>query len=339
MTPREKVMVTGAGGFIGSHLAVELARRGHRVAAVDLQLDRLAHLRDDPRIALHEGDVTAEALLRPALEEVDTVFHLAAAHLTVAAGDAEFWRVNVDGLGELVGWSREAGVRRFVQCSSVGVFGRIADPPADESSPCRPDIAYERSKLAGEEVVLDACRKGFPATILRPAWVYGPGCPRTEKLFRSIAKGRFVVAGDGSGLRHCIYIRDMVDAFLLASEREEALGQVMIVGDAEPVTIRTLVDGIARQVGARPPRRVPMALLAGAATVAELVFKPLGKEPPLSRRTLKFFTANTAFDISRARTLLGFEPRYDLDAGLEETAGLLGSPEPWALRPAPAIHG
>lgn len=331
MRSSNKVMVTGAGGFIGSHLAVELARQGHAVAAVDLHLDRLSHLRGHSRVALHEGDVTSAGLLRPALDGVDTVYHLAAAHLSVAAGDSEFFRVNVDGLRSLCEWCREAGVRRFVQCSSVGVFGHIADPPANEDSPCHPDIAYERSKLAGEEVVLEACGAGFPATIVRPAWVYGPGCPRTEKLFRAIARGRFIVAGDGSGLRHCIYIRDMVTAFRLAAERDEALGRIMIVGDAGAVTIRRLVDTIARQVGARPPRSVPLPLLNAAATLAEVAFKPVGKEPPISRRTLKFFTANTAFDISRARKLLGFDPAFDLESGLAETYDLLGSDAPWSL--------
>ena len=335
MRSSTKVMVTGAGGFIGSHLAVELIRRGHRVAAVDLHLDRLAHLRGDPRVTFHEGDVTSADVLRPAVAEVDTVYHLAAAHLSVAAGDDEFFRVNVDGLRRLVEWCRQAEARRFVQCSSVGVFGHIADPPANEDSPCHPDIAYERSKLAGEGVVLEACRDGFPATILRPAWVYGPGCPRTEKLFRSIRKGRFIVAGDGGGLRHCIYIRDMVTAFRLAAERDEALGQVIIVGDCGAVTIRRLVDEIAGQVGARPPRSVPLPLLSTAAVLAEIAFKPLRREPPISRRTLKFFTANTAFDTARARRLLGFRPAYDLRSGLAETRALLGSPAPW-MPDAPA---
>ena len=112
---------------------------------------------------------------------------------------------------------------------------------------------------------------------------------------------------------------------------ETALGQVMIVGDAGAVTVRELVDEIARQTGAHPPRSVPLALLSAAGALAEMVFKPLGKEPPISRRTLKFFTANTAFDISRARTLLGYEPQYDLASGLAETKRRLDHPEPWRL--------
>ena len=324
---RGPVLVTGAGGFVGSHLALDLARSGP-VRALDLDLDHVRALESPGRFELFEGDVTDPQLLRRALDGVDTVYHLAAAHLGVSAADAEFRRVNVEGLRTLIELAAAAGTRRFVHCSTVGVFGHIDDPPADETTACRPTLIYERTKLEGEGVVLDAVREhGFPAVILRPVWVYGPGCPRTEKLFRTIGKGRFVVAGSGDGRRHCVYIRDMVQAFRLAARSEAALGQVIIVGDAGAVSVRELVDAIARQTGASPPRSIPLTLLTAAGTLAELAFKPLGKEPPISRRTLKFFTANTAFDIARARALLGYEPQYDLAAGLAETKRRLDDAE------------
>ncbi len=314
-----RALVTGAGGFIGSHLATDLAQEGHSVVALDLHLDRLSLLRTSG-VDLREGDVADPETQKRAVAGVDTVFHLAAAHLGVAVPEREFWRVNVDGVRTLVEAAREAGVRRFVHCSSVGVYGHVEHPPADEDSPCEPDLVYETTKLEGERVVLEAVRQhGFPAVILRPVWVYGPGCPRTEKLFRAVKKGRFFVGGRGSGLRHCVYVKDMVRAFRLAAESETALGQVIIVGDAKAVTVRELVDLIAELTGAAPPRSIPLPILHGLGFLAELVSKPLGKEPPLSRRTAKFFTANTSFSIARARKLLGYEPRYDLRAGLLET--------------------
>jgi len=320
MSGRSRVLVTGAGGFIGRHLAEGLARDGHPVTALDVHAEHLRPLERPGRFDVLEGDVADPDVQRRALDGVDTVFHLAAAHLGVSAGDAEFRRVNVEGVRTLVASCREVGVRRFVHCSSVGVFGEIERPPADETTPCRPDLVYERTKLAGEGVILDAVRAdGFPAVILRPVWVYGPGCPRTEKLFRSIGRGRFVLAGRGERLRHCVYVDDMVEAFRLASRADAALGQVIIVGDAEAVPVRRLVEEIARLTGARMPRSIPLPLLGLAARGAELAFLPLGREPPISRRTLKFFTANTAFSIARARALLGYEPRWDLATGLAET--------------------
>jgi nucleoside-diphosphate-sugar epimerase len=330
------VVVTGAGGFIGSHLARALVADGRRVIAIDLHLDRLRHLEAPGSLDLVEGDAVDPRVHEPALRAADTVFHLAAAHLGASIGDDEFWRVNVRGLRTLIEGARAAGVRRFVHTSSVGVYGDLRETPADEQSTCRPQIAYEITKLEGEKVVLEAIRDGFPAVILRPAWVYGPGCPRTEKLFRTIGKGRFLVAGNGDGLRHCVYIDDMVAAFRRAASSERALGQVMIIGDAEPVTIRHLVDTIAGLTGAPRPRSVPLPLLWAAGLAFETLFAAIGKEPPISRRTLKFFTGNTAFRIDRARDLLGWEPQWNLAAGMAETHQALHGERPWRLSPVPS---
>ncbi len=320
----ERVLVTGAGGFIGSHLAADQLRRGRTVVALDLHLDRLAPL--GARADLHriEGDVADPAVQARAVRGVDTVFHLAAAHLGASIPEAEFARVNVAGVRTLVDASAAAGVRRFVHCSSVGVYGEVTDPPYDEDSPCRPELAYERTKLAGEAVVLEAARAGFPGVVLRPAWVYGPGCPRTEKLFRSIGKGRFFLVGKSDTLRHCVYIRDMLDAFELAAQREAATGGVFVIADARAIPVRDLVREIARLTGASMPRTVPRPVFLAGALVLEGAFGLLGKEPPISRRTMRFFSGNTAFDISRAREALGYEPRWDLPHGLAETAEILG---------------
>jgi nucleoside-diphosphate-sugar epimerase len=319
-----RVLITGAGGFIGSHLAADQFRRGREVVALGFHLDRVRHLERPGSFECLEGDVGDADLRRRALAGVDTVFHLAAAHLSVRAPEAEFRRVNVDGVRDLADDCETAGVRRLVHCSSVAVYGTVQDPPADEDAPFGPEIAYDRTKLEGERVLLEQrAGKGPPFVILRPVWVYGPGCARTEKLFRSIGKGRFVIAGSGRTFRHCVYIRDMLDAFELAAHAEQAVGQPIIVGDAKAVEVRELIEAIARLTGARTPRRVPLGLLRAAGLAAEIAFKPLGKEPPLSRRTLKFFTGNTAFDISRARRLLGYDPRYDLPAGLGETWELI----------------
>jgi nucleoside-diphosphate-sugar epimerase len=190
---------------------------------------------------------------------------------------------------------------------------------------CRPEIAYERTKLEGERAVLAAAGEHrMPVVSLRPVWVYGPGCERTAKLFRAIGRGRFFVAGSGRGLRHCIHIDDMITAFLLAARSEAAVGHTIIIGDERPVTIRELVDRIAVLTGARRPVRVPRWAVLAAATVAESIGAIAGFEPPLSRRTLRFFDANTAFRTDRARRLLGFRPEHDLESGLAATWEILG---------------
>lgn len=260
------------------------------------------------------------------------MFHLAAAHLSVRADAAEYRRVNVEAVRGLLEACERSGVKRVVHCSTVGVFGRIARPPADEETACRPEIPYEKTKLEGERLALEVHRAGRVAvTVIRPVWVYGPGCARTEKLFRSIGRGRFLMAGDGRSMRHCVYIRDLIDAFDLAAVSESASGRVMIVGDEEAVPVRHLLAEIAALSGAAIPRSLPLGALYALALAAEGGFRLLSREPPISRRSLKFFTGNTSFRIERAKELLGFRPTYTLSAGLAETYGFLRDGSFWRV--------
>lgn len=316
-----RVLVTGAGGFIGRHLVADQLRRGREVVAVDLHTEALATLAEEPWLTVVQGDFRDEQLMAPQLGSVDVCFHLASAHLETGIDEGIFWEVNVAGAEAFVKRCHEAGVGRFVHCSSVGVFGDIKDPPADEESPCHPDIAYERTKLAGEKAVLAYGREsGYAVTVLRPAWVYGSGCPRTEKLFRTIEKGRFFFVGDGRTLRHAVYIDDMTDAFEAAAQRDEALHEVFIIAGPRATTLRELADEIALVAGVGAPRlHLPKAPVWLGCMVLEAAFGAVGREAPFTRRSLKFFTGNTAFVTKKAETLLGFRAEVGLAEGLEAT--------------------
>ena len=111
-----------------------------------------------------------------------------------------------------------ARVRRLVHVSSVGVYGHVANPPAAEDAPLAPVNTYERTKRAGEEAARKAAAQyGVDMVIVRPSWVYGAGCPRTEKLVGALRRGRFFYIGPARNLRHPVYIDDFLDGVLLAA--------------------------------------------------------------------------------------------------------------------------
>jgi len=316
-----RVLITGAGGFIGSHLVDDQLARGREVTALDINTERLRPLADDPRLTILEGDFARQDLLEPGLGDHDICFHLASAHLETDVSDAYFWSVNVDNTLAFVKRCQAAGVGRFVHCSSVGVYGDIKHPPADEDSECFPEVAYEKSKLAGERAVVEFAREsGYDLVVLRPAWVYGPRDPRTERLFRTIAKGRFFYVGDGRKLRHPIYISDMVEAFEIVAGHNGSPGDVYIIAGPRAVTLEELAREIAKSVGVKAPTlRLPLGLVWAGCVLLEAGSKITGRKAPFTRRSLKFYTGNTAFSIEKARTILGFDPKVDLDEGLERT--------------------
>ena len=315
------ILITGAGGFIGSHLVDRELEHGNDVRAIDLHLDRLRHQAAHPRLTVVRGDITERDMVQKLVEDIDVVYHLASAHLDVSLSDAHYHRVNVGATLSLLGAARQAGVRRFVHCSSVGVIGDVKHPPADETTKCHPVNIYERTKLEGERVALDFARQtSFPVVIVRPAWVYGPRCPRTEKLFRAISKGRFPIFGRGKNMRHPVYISDMIHALELCAETPHLDGEVFIVAGNLPIESRELVSLIREQLNVRTRQiYLPIFLGQAAGLALELTFKLMGRQPPFSRRSMDFFLKQNAYTISKAQSRLNYEPQVDLLTGIQKT--------------------
>jgi dihydroflavonol-4-reductase len=320
------VLVTGARGFIGSHLVQRLASLGLQVRAVDLR-PPVGH-RSSSAVQAHQVDIGNPAAVGPLLEGVETVFHLASLHLEVRADPAAFEAVNVRASADLVTLAAQQGVKRFIHTSSVGIYGDAGrGSPLREDAPKHPDSPYERSKLKGETAILSRGRDlDLDLVVLRPAWVYGPGCPRTGKLLQALRSGRFFYIGPGDNRRHPLYIDEMIDAYLLAAEAQGIRGGIYNVGGSRIMSLREMVETFARVAGAPQPRlHLPLPLGYAAGWAAELVFHAVDREPPLSRRSLAFFRSNNAWDISAARRELGFHPVIDLEEGVRRT--LTGSAE------------
>lgn len=315
------VLVTGAGGFIGSNLVDDQLARGRIVKALDINLDQLKQLRFASNCELIVGDIRDAELLAKVMRGTDVVFHLASAHLEVNKPAEYFWEINVDAVKTLLDIVHKQNVKRLVHCSSVGVYGPLKELPANEHTACHPDIPYEQTKLEGENAVQQFTKDHqLSVVILRPAWVFGPRCPRTLRLFRTIKKKRFFLIGRGDNFRHPIYISDMLEAFDLAATAQSVDGETFVMASPEPVRLQQLVRQIAEVQNVQlPPIRLPLTLMRPLCAVVETLFKVIGKEPPLSSRSLKFFTESSAFDIGKAKRLLGYTPRVSLYEGLNKT--------------------
>jgi len=189
--------------------------------------------------------------------------------------------------------------------------------------------------LEGELLVRREIERGLPATIVRPAGIYGPGDTRFLKLFRAVQSGAFRMIGNGRTLYHLVFIDDLVDGMIRAGEVPGAIGGTYILAGPDHLTLNDLVRHVAAAL--RMPyrnRQVPLRPVLAAAYACEWVCKPLGLEPPLHPRRVHFFTHDRAFDTSRARAELGYEPHVDTRSGIERT--ILNHVREGDLRPLPS---
>jgi nucleoside-diphosphate-sugar epimerase len=265
------------------------------------------------------GDPAAASRL---VAGVDAVVHVAAVYRTAGHPDAYYREVNVVGTERLLEAAAGAGVRRFVHTSTVGVHGHVERPPADETAPFAPGDIYQSTKAEAEALALEFHRKrGVPVAVVRPGAIYGPGETRLLKLFRAIARDRYAIVGTGRPFYHPVFIDDLVAGFLLALDRPEAVGESFLVCGPSYVSQADLAALVARHTGGRVlPFRIPAQPIQWAGDLVEALCVPLGLEPPLHRRRVDFWTKSRAFTIEKARRLLGYAPKVDLDEGIARTA-------------------
>jgi nucleoside-diphosphate-sugar epimerase/SAM-dependent methyltransferase len=332
-----KVFITGGTGFLGTNLALQHARMGDQVVvlskeATEVERENARDLKE-AGVEVLLGSVTDQNLLERGCQSTDRIYHIAAAMREANVPDQVFWDVNVEATRQLLELSRKAGVSRLVYCSSIGAMGKSLQKPADENTPCNPQDIYQVTKRAAEQLCLEFQKEhDFPLSIVRPADVYGPRDRRYVKLFKGIKKGRFALIGSGNNEHHMVFIDDMVQGFLLAAECEAAIGEIFIIAGERPVQVKALVKLIAEVLARPEPKlRVPLFPVQAAAVVIEKVCKPLGIQPPLYPRRVDFFRTDYAFDITKARRMLGYQPRVDLQEGIRrtyqwyESQGLLGA--------------
>ena len=316
-----RVALTGASGYTGGRLLETLRGRGDEVSA----LVRSASLSDGLRASgarLVEGDLGSRDAIRELVEGADAVMHVAAVYRTAGHPDSYYRDVNVKGTERLLEAAAEARVGRFVHTSTVGVHGHVANPPADETAPVAPGDIYQETKAEAEALALEFYReRNVPVAVVRPGAIYGPGETRLLKLFRAVARGRYAIVGSGRSFYHPVYIDDLVQGFLLALDREEAVGESFLICGPEYVSQTDLAALVAKHTGGSVlPFRIPAAPIQLAGDVVEAVCVPLGIEPPLHRRRVDFWTKSRAFTIDKARRLLGYDPQVHLDEGVARTA-------------------
>jgi len=319
-----KTLVTGANGFIGSHLVTELVRRGHRVRGMVQPGTPVDSLRGvDVELLL--GDVRSRWQVRKACAGQEVVFHLAAIPSDWAPAKL-IHAVNVEGTRNLVAATLHARCRRLVLMSSLAVHRSTGHRDATEDTPRdRRSLPYAESKRLSEDIVLDPRLTGrLEPVVLRPGLVpFGPGDRLASLgLARALRTGRLPLIGGGRTAICTSYVENLAPGVALAGERDSAAGQTLIIADDGHPTWADFFGALARGLGAPPPRMtLPWAAAQVAATAVEGLWGLAGISamPPITRYRVGLWRHDFHFSSARAKRVLGYEPTVGLEEGARRT--------------------
>lgn len=310
-----KALVTGASGFIGSHLVEALTRKGYEVTCLarkSANLRWIEHL----DIKYIYGDLSDPGSYADRIAGFDYIFHLAG--LTKAVREKEFFTANTENTKKLLQVAAEQNhnVRRFIFLSSLAAIGPSSNGrPVREDSPPAPVSAYGKSKLDAESAVLDYSRR-MPVTILRPPAVYGPRDRDFFLLFRAIKKGFFPYWGQC--YYSLIYVEDLIRGIIVSAESQKAENKTYFLADNMLYTNDDIVREISLALNTRAVRlRLPLALMPVLAVIAQKIDK---KGIINADRVRDFKFNNWTCDPGKAEEELGFSPGITLEEGIKWTA-------------------
>jgi nucleoside-diphosphate-sugar epimerase len=331
-----RILVTGATGFLASHLIPALRRSGHTVRALVMPSSDPTRLAE-AGIEVHTGDVRLPVTVAAAMRRVDAVIHLAAA-IGVRRPASEYYAVNVTGTENVCWAALEAGVKRVVHVSTTSVHKQGLEVPVREDFPLAPlPDPYPVTKAAGDALVQRMIAKQhLPASIVRTSTIYGPGDHLNfGRIADRLVSGRSILIGSGRNRVPFANVDDVVHGLLLVLDREGAEGQVYNIADDRCPTQEELLRVIADELGADMPRiHVPYGLLYTAAFVAERVAQVTGSPHAMvTRLGVAMYGADNRVAIDKAREELGYEPRVSLPEGVKLAAASYGNGSVSPTRP------
>lgn len=320
-SPPLLALVTGATGFIGSHLVESLVQKGFTVRALMREQSNLRWLKG-VKVEWAKSDLTIQDFDPEILKGVDYVFHLAG--IISAPSRRDYFEINVEGTRRLAEAAKRSrpGLRKFIFASSQAAGGPSqGEKGVREDDPPHPVSHYGESKLAAEKVMLDFARE-FPLVILRPPTIYGPRETRIFAAFQMMNRGIALAAGSGSKFISFCYVSDLVDALLAAAFEPQPTGRIYNVAGERPCEWSEFVETTAKALRkSYRLYRVPRAILFLLGAGGEVYSRLTRRSTLFTWQKVKEFVQNSwVIDGSRIRKELGWREKMTLEEGMARTA-------------------
>ncbi len=320
-----RTLVTGATGFLGSHVVELLVEQGHEVRALARRTSDIGHLKTTGASIVF-GDVEDIESLRPAVESVDVVIHTAARVMPGWGTWPDYESCIIKGTENLLQASTKARVSRFLQFSSITVYGKACcrGIPADESTPCevdfKPENYYDYAKLEADRLAFKFHDGGsLQVSAVRPGWVYGPRDRLlSDRLYRQLHMPIVAWPGNANPRIPLVYATDVADCAVRAATSDRAAGHVYNLAPPYEVRLRDFAGTMAKALGRPEPRLfVPFGVAYGVCAIAEMWarLRRVKEMPFLTRFAIRSLNTEMLADASKAREELGWEPKVSVEEG------------------------
>lgn len=318
------ILVTGATGAIGPRVVYALHQAGCHVRTFSADIASSDIF--PPQVDVVIGDVTDKESIESAIQGMDAVVHLAALlHIVNPLPEMreKYERINVGGTETVVEAAIKADVKCVVLFSTIAVYGQTGNQILNEDSPVYPDTYYAQTKLAAEQIVLNArCMNGQPlGIVLRLGAVYGSRIKGNYQRFvNALSCGRFMPIGKGRNRRTLVYDKDVGCAALLATQHPEVAGKIFNVTDGHFHTVEEIIKAICQALGCNSPKlSLPVGSVKLVVHLADAIARLARQSSPGFKEALIKYCEDVAVDGSRIMRELEFRPEYDLLEGWKET--------------------
>ncbi len=327
----KKVLITGATGFIGSHLVEKNLKEGHAVRILALSGDKKASEMQSNSIEVIYGDIREQRDVKEAVRGVQIVYHLAAI-VTDWAPKTLFEQVNIEGARNICEASLKNGIERLIEMSTNDVFGLVEDVVIDESFDYKHwREPYADTKLEAAKIVHEYGQKGLPVSVAYPCWVYGPGDTTfVPSIADAILKGELIFWRKNVIIWPA-YVKNVVDLLMVISQHPNAVGQGFLVHDGISDTFQNFSARIADAIGQKKPVfHIPYWSAFAASCIMEFTWKVCRKKtrPLLTKYIVKNLGSRLRFSIKKAESLLGWVPPVKYEEGFQETVQWLKQTNP-----------
>lgn len=312
MSDIKKVVVTGSNGYLGRQLAYELGKRELAVTGIDRLHNEIHHKSTSSAVAdIANSDEIGN--ITYALKGTRVIFHLAAARTDWGLDYQGYFRDNVQATKNLIEAAKRAGVNKWVNFSTVGVYGP-SESGIDEDAPFNANTDYGITKAMAEEALHEAAQQeGWTVRTIRPSAVFSEHQPKNTNIYRlieAIRRNRFVMIGAGSEIKTTSYLHNTIDASLWLFD-DLASGGIKVYNyiDEPRLTTREMIDFIRSELGMRVPLlHFPLGLIEPPARAFDWFGDRIGRDFPITAARIRKFSTPTNFDSSRIREA-GFVPR------------------------------